>query len=782
MNAFFTSLSLCCALGLVAQNLPEQWDYQADNHRLVIGQTPQTGLYDRNVIREFKLYFAQPNYWTLLTQSHNTTNYVQATLVVDGVVYPNVGVQFRGQTSYSNVQNSQKKSFSIKTNAFIDGQNVQGYNNFNLNNSFGDPSFMREFLFYSLIRKHIPAAKCAYVKLFINDESWGLYPSVQQLNRDFLEEWYMSDEGSNWRADTGLPPGGGGPGGGGGWGDGTAALNYLGPNASSYQQYYGLKSSTVSDPWSNLIQTCSVLNTTSLAELPSALPALLDIDRVLWVLAIENAFADDDSYVYKGKMDYFCHWEKETGRMTIQEYDANSVLGNMNLNWPPFYNSGNVNYPLMNKLFQVPMWRQRYLAHYRTVLSDLLNPVVVNPILQEYSAFINAEVQADSKKLYSYTQFVNGVTSLQNNMATRRNTLMNNMEVAQSAPLINSVIAYTEAGEWMQPAANEPIRVEATATANGGIFGINLFYSTGWVGNFIPIPMSDAGLNGDEISGDGIYTAWIPGVSAGEMVRFYIEAVRNNTARTVSYMPEGAEHDVFILRAYPVWMQDSPIVINELMADNKATAADEEGEYEDWIELYNKGDEAVDLSGWYLTDNEWNLQKWMIPDGTILGPDSYLIIWADDQTEQGTHHASFKLSKQGESLMLLNPESEISDYVEFGLQVEDMGYARVPNGTGNFVIQAPTFASTNTPVISEVGELNQHIHIYPNPTSDFLYFRSDGIAIDRAELLDMTGRLVFSSNVNATSGRVDGRSFARGTYLLRLWHDSDISSARVVLK
>ena len=58
---------------------------------------------------------------------------------------------------------------------------------------------------------------------------------MQQLNKEFLKEWFLTNDGSNWRADR--PPGSGG-GGGGGWGDGTAAMNYRGPDSTDYQPYY----------------------------------------------------------------------------------------------------------------------------------------------------------------------------------------------------------------------------------------------------------------------------------------------------------------------------------------------------------------------------------------------------------------------------------------------------------------------------------------------------------------------------------------------------------------
>jgi len=105
----------------------------------------------------------------------------------------------------------------------------------------------------------------------------------------------------------------------------------------------------------------------------------------------------------------------------------------------------------------------------------------------------------------------------------------------------------------------------------------------------------------------------------------------------------------------------SQIVINEGSNKNYSTIADEDGEFEDWIELYNPGTEAVDLSGMYLTDNPLNLSKWEFPQGSVIGPDSYYIIWADEDSSQGIRHANFKLSAAGETLYLLDAELQFVD-------------------------------------------------------------------------------------------------------------------------
>lgn len=137
------------------------------------------------------------------------------------------------------------------------------------------------------------------------------------------------------------------------------------------------------------------------------------------------------------------------------------------------------------------------------------------------------------------------------------------------------------------------------------------------------------------------------------------------------------------------------VVINEIMPLNTTTATDQDGEYDDWFELYNKSDVAADLSGYFVSDNENNLTRWKFPDGTIIPANGYLIVWADGDLGQEGLHADFKLSADGEVLILVTPDIDIAEKVEFGPQTEELSYARKPNGTGGFEWGTPTFNAEN---------------------------------------------------------------------------------------
>lgn len=780
-----TLLALFVSATIVhAQNLPSEYRLLTDIHQINVGGDTESGLYKQTEIKTIYLDFSQSNWWNLLTANYTNGTDIPATMTLDGIVYNQVGVAFKGQTSYSQV-NGQKKSFSIKTDSFIAGQTCQGYKTFNLNNCFDDPTFLREFMYLHMICKHIPAAKVAFVHLIINGESWGLYPSVQQMNGDYLKEWFESNDGTLWRADSPTGTVGGGPGGGGGpnWGDGTAALNYLGPDTLTYKSYYTLKSTTSATPWDDLVVTCDKLNNTTVANLPAVLPDYLDIDRTLWFLACENAFGDDDSYIFKGKMDYYTYWEVETGRMVPLEYDGNSVLVTESQNWGPFYHANNVNYPLLNKLMQVPAYRQRYLAHLRTVISELLNATAISDFIDYYSAFIDAEVQADTKKLYTYQQFTSGLTSLENMVTTRRNLLNSNAEVNTVGATISATSMTAPTGVWQDPVAGETVNVTTQVVTPDGIFLVNLYYSDQVVGNFTQVQMFDDGAHNDGSSSDGIYGASIPGMTAGSLVRFYIEAIENNTAQTRSYDPVGAEHNVYYYLVQAAWAPTTDIVINEIMASNSTTMADESGEYDDWIELFNRGTSLIDLTGWHLTDNPQNLDKWPLANGTLIAPNSYVIVWADENAAQGTMHANFKLSSAGETVTLLNGDGMIADQIEFTQQQTDMGLARVPNGTGPFVIQEPTFNANNT-VTMIVEADDSGVSIFPNPAQDRVYSRFTS-SRDAGEILirDTQGKLVLQQFMSGGNRLIslDISQFSPGIYQVSCISNGQIENRKLIV-
>lgn len=695
-----------------------------DNNLLTLSQQPAVGLYSIDELNTIYLEFSQPNWWTLLTNNYPKRIDLPATLRFRDIVLNNVGVRFRGQTSYQMVK-TQKKSFNISIDFVDKNQRLEGYKTLNLNNCFDDPSFMKEVLYSHLIGFNIPSAKANFVKLMINGENWGIYANVQQLNKDFYKEWFLSGDGSNWRAEypdtsTAKPkPGQGNP----GFGEGFCTLNYISNEPLIYSSYYTLKSTEKEDPWTDLMIACQKLNQLPKNLLYDSLKYYIDVDRALWHIANEIIFTDDDGYVNKGGMDYYVYYDIETERLTPIEYDGNSTFMTKNQNWSVFLKETNTKYPLINRLLSNPNLKQRYLAHVRTIINNYLEVSYIETLLNKYKALIEKEVAADSKKIYSITQFQNSINDIRNFTQARRNSLLATPMLKAEAPKIETVYTIPQNQGSMGIEANKKITIRAKVFHSNGINKVFLYYGTGLMGVFERIEMFDDGSHNDENANDGVFACEIAGFPSGTFVRYYIEAIANNQFFTASFSPEGAEHEVYYLNVSIQTEQNYPVVINEFMASNTKTIQDPQGDFDDWIELYNTSNTDVDLSGMYLSDKLDNHKKWKFPDNTIINANSYLIVWADEDGKATPGlHTNFKLSADGEIILLVNTDANgntICDSVSFGKQESDISTGRYPNGTGQFQKMPPTPGYENSSFSSVDNESSNKFFylskIYPNP-------------------------------------------------------------------
>lgn len=149
--------------------------------------------------------------------------------------------------------------------------------------------------------------------------------------------------------------------------------------------------------------------------------------------------------------------------------------------------------------------------------------------------------------------------------------------------------------------------------------------------------------------------------------------------------------DIFVLiLGFLIINNVSPqsLLITEFQAINNSTIADEYGEYNDWIELYNNTSEAIDLNGYYMTDSIGAPTKFqfLATEGElVIEPDSFIVLWADNEVEQGKSHLGFKLSGSGEEIGLYSPTIELIDNITFGQQYVDISFGRNPGNISQWV-------------------------------------------------------------------------------------------------
>lgn len=271
---------------------------------------PDAELYEATALRTLFLNFEGSDWEEELEVFHNTDVEVPATLIVDGTTYSNVGVHFRGMSSYMGVSRGSKRSLDVSLDFVDEDQRLYGYKTLNLLNAHADPSFLSSVLYSHIARQYIPAPKANLVKVVINGESWGIYANVQQYDKVFIEENFDSKQGTRWKVQ-------GSPGGRGG-------LEYLGEDLAPYQQIYSMKSDDGEEAWRRLVELCKVLNQTPPDELEQALEPILHVDEALWFLALDTSLVNSDGFWTRAS-DYYLFLD-ESGRFSIIPHDMNEAF------------------------------------------------------------------------------------------------------------------------------------------------------------------------------------------------------------------------------------------------------------------------------------------------------------------------------------------------------------------------------------------------------------------------------------------------------------------------
>ncbi len=255
--------------------------------------------------------------------------------------------------------------------------------------------------------------------------------------------------------------------------------------------------------------------------------------------------------------------------------------------------------------------------------------------------------------------------------------------------------------EPVLPQGGDSVLITALVSDASDLNRVELFVDTGL--GFESRPMFDDGAHDDGAAADSLFGAWIEVQPEATVVRYYVAAY--DDFGSVVTKPSSAPGD---FHAYTVGY--NPIYslkITETMASNSTTLADDFGEFDDWVEICNMGLAPVDLSGLFLTDDFGDHRNWELP-AMVLGAGEYVLVWCDNQPEQGPLHASFGLSSGGEAIALYDSEENGNTLLHgfhFGNQNSDQSvgilniWAGVPNldKTLTRIMAEPEYLSLPTP-------------------------------------------------------------------------------------
>ena len=311
-----------------------------------------------------------------------------------------------------------------------------------------------------------------------------------------------------------------------------------------------------------------------------------------------------------------------------------------------------------------------------------------------------------------------------------------------------------------QPAIGTSVFITASVT-NATTSGVFLAYRNAGSSPFLRIQMFDDGLHGDGNANDGVFGATV-NVSSGK-TEYYLYA---ENAQTGIFSPQRADVEFYTLIAQAP--AGGNLVINEFLASNVSTVADQDGEFDDWIEILNHTDEIIQFDSIYLSDSYNNLLKWKFPDGTVIQPHSYLTVWADDDGLQAGLHASFKLSATGERIALTHSATGVIDSISFGFQTADISMQRCPDDTGSFVFAVPSFGTSNNCPTSISEEMsNSEVIAFPNPCIANIQIQSLYQEINTVRIINLIGQTVFQQQgIHSSNLAIDLAKLPNGLYMI----------------
>jgi spore coat protein CotH len=643
-----------------------------------------------------------------------------------------VGFRLRGNTS----RYAQKKSFKISFNTFVQGRKFYGIEKMNLNGEHNDPSIVRARLCWDWLNQFgIPAPRATHVRVYINGDYYGLYIMVEQIDEQFLSSRFGNNEGNLYEC---LWP---------------ADLDYIGSNPDLYKftagdrRAYQLKTNTGLDDYSDLANFIDILNNTPTADLACALDEVFNLQDYLKIIAMDVITSNWDGYIYN-KNNFFLYHNTETGKFEYVPYDLDNTFGIdwFGIDWGnrSIYNWQQVNgevRPLYTRLMAVPEIRDQYTYYMKQLLQmlgntdslfaeidslrNLISPYVIN---DPYHSLDYGYTFADFMNSYNTDLGAHVTYGLKPYLAARiqsAGSQAENHNIKPSVKYIKSSKAIAGQDYW----------VRAFVEDEDPQPGVQLQYRLN-VGQLQTAMMYDDGAHHDKDAGDGYFGCVLSPLQINQTLSWQVSATDNNSHATM--LPCSPVTITFLPSS------DPQLFINELMAGNDSTIADEYGEYDDWAEIYNGDTEPVYLGDKYLSDNLENPDKWQLPDVTMQ-PGEFLLIWCDGQPEQGSSHANYKLSNGGEELGIFDSETTgyyLIDSVTFGLQQLEISYGRQDDGLTPWIyFQDPTPGSSNNPDAVPENEKNSpRFYFYPNPVHDgTLHF----LKPFSGRMTDLSGRMLW---------------------------------------
>ncbi len=356
--------------------------------KILHSQNPGDHVFSDLHIFEVRFHFPQTDFLDSLHKSHETGDYIPGNVTIDGVLYDNVGVRFKGHSSYL-FYPGDKKPFRIKFNKFKDHL-FDGMKKISLNNGWGDPTMIREKLQLDFLNElKLPAPRANFARVYIDNVYWGFYSLVEHVDKVFLKNRFGDNDGNLYKAEK-------------------STLEWQGSEQESYYNDLELKTNEKENDWSDLIHFLDILNNSADDQLEKNIETVFNPDPYIRIWAADNLFVNLDSYLGSAT-NYYLYKNPVSSQFEWIAWDVNLTLAARNGNSDLELLYAIPQRPLMMRLLSIEKYKSRYLDTIKTYVENYFNTENLFPKIDMLSQFIKDDYLADTQKMYTSEEVLTAI-------------------------------------------------------------------------------------------------------------------------------------------------------------------------------------------------------------------------------------------------------------------------------------------------------------------------------------------------------------------------------------
>lgn len=333
-------------------------------------------------------------YYKDLANNTDDNTYMMVDVDIDGATVSDIGIRMKGNSSYN--INSKKKSLKLSFDEYIDDQEYDGMGTLNLNNCMWDPTLMREKVTLDFMRAFgVYAPRATYANVYLNNVLWGLYSTVEQVDKKFLNTLIGENDGNLFKA-----------------GDDGGEFTWYGSNQSDYEAVFELKTNDSLNDYSDLINLIDVMNNTPSGSFQTAFEAVFNVDVFLKYWAVSNLLTNLDSYL-ESKRNFYIYHNLLTDQFDWIAWDVNEAFGvYVSMSAGSVYEyplEETQNKILLDALINVSSYKDKYTDYLYELNSEYMGTGWLDDKIDSVYNVIKTSVYADTLKMFSNQDFEDNI-------------------------------------------------------------------------------------------------------------------------------------------------------------------------------------------------------------------------------------------------------------------------------------------------------------------------------------------------------------------------------------